>query len=48
MKLVVESAPSPTATESWRGVLSQNKIEVLLLEEGRDIEQAKATNDQGP
>lgn len=46
MKLVVESAPT-TVTESWGGVLSQQKIEALLLE-GRDAEQAKTTNDQCP
>lgn len=36
----------PTVNESWGGVLSQRKMEVLLSEEKRDVEQAKTTTGQ--
>lgn len=43
---MVESAQLPTVTGSWRKELFQRKIEELLSEEGRDVGQAKTTNDQ--
>lgn len=35
-----------TVNESWGGVLSQRKMEVLLSEEKRDVGQEKTTNGQ--